>query len=222
MPLDPITGLPLLNADIVDQIPLAAQFFPWHDMGAASEPSRGPYYPDDIFSTMAHVTGFMQDNPRQDQVVYTDGKHALLVSDVGGGSGGSGPVSAMYGDGVQYSVVTVANNTFYLHFDSSSIADMIVGYDITVILAATSAIASNLQMYLEGPPWPGNDRLTYLCNASFAPSDPVGTSRLYNTTLVPAIDIVKTYGEPLSSLMLQVGCVGSFQLAYSFRTAMFA
>jgi hypothetical protein len=87
MAFDSITGLPLLNADIVDQIPLAAQFFPWKDMGAAGEPSRGPYYPDDIFSVMGHVVGYEKDNPRQDQVVYTDGNHRLLV-DTGSSAGG--------------------------------------------------------------------------------------------------------------------------------------
>jgi hypothetical protein len=87
MAFDPITGLPLLNADIVDQIPLNAQFFPWKDMGATSEPSRGPYYPDDIFSVMGHVVGYEQNNPRQDQVVYTDGNHRLLV-DTGSSAGG--------------------------------------------------------------------------------------------------------------------------------------
>jgi hypothetical protein len=91
MAFDLVTGLPLLNADIVDQIPLAAQFFPWKDMGAAGEPSRGPYYPDDIFSVMGHVAGMRQDNPRQDQVVYTDGNHRLLVNSGSAGSGFPAP-----------------------------------------------------------------------------------------------------------------------------------
>jgi hypothetical protein len=104
--LDPITGLPLLNADIVDQISLAAQFFPWKDMGAAGEPSRGPYYPDDIFSTMSHVAGYEKNNPRQDQVVYTDGKHALLVSDVNPSGGGVSPrVPSSFPNGVGTQVI---------------------------------------------------------------------------------------------------------------------
>lgn len=86
--IDPTTGYPLVSPVTIDYLPLNVQTFPFPDMSTGQGPSRGSTYPDDIFSVMGHVAGYRQDNPRQDQVVYTDGKHALWVYQVNASGGG--------------------------------------------------------------------------------------------------------------------------------------
>jgi hypothetical protein len=98
-PIDPITGLPnttLPDFSTIDQIPLGSQVFPWQDLKPNQKPSRGPAYPDDILPTTALVGGQNRDNPQQHQTAYTDGKHALLVNNIGGGGGGGGVSPVKY------------------------------------------------------------------------------------------------------------------------------
>lgn len=87
---DPVTGLPLLQSYIPDdivQIPFNTQVFPWDDYKAADRPARGAAYPDDLLNTSANLAGQNQTNPIYMQTVYTDGSHRLLVSDQHGSSG---------------------------------------------------------------------------------------------------------------------------------------
>lgn len=55
--IDPITGLPVLNpSGPVQQIPLGQEVFPYADLNATAQPTRGPIYGDDIIPTSSLIT----------------------------------------------------------------------------------------------------------------------------------------------------------------------
>lgn len=56
--LDSVTGLPVIGpADIVEQILLGQQVFPFADLSATQRPVRQPYYGDDVIPTSSLVVG---------------------------------------------------------------------------------------------------------------------------------------------------------------------
>lgn len=86
--IDPITGLPVLDTSgIVQQIPLGRQTVDYAGWNATAQPTRSPIYPDDVIPVFANVQG-QHPTTGNAQNVGTDGKNALLVSDVNAGSGG--------------------------------------------------------------------------------------------------------------------------------------
>src|SRR5438309_827501 len=71
--VDPVTGLPVLNSSgPVQQIPLGQEVFPYADLNATAQPTRGPIYGDDIIPTSSLVTApDMQMKPRSIQSTTT-------------------------------------------------------------------------------------------------------------------------------------------------------
>lgn len=115
--IDPITGLPLLNPqDVIQQIPLGVQTFPYEDMQATARPTRNPMYGDDILPTSAFVAG-QHPSTGSAQTVETDGAHAAKVFVVNGGGGGNPTPIALKTDGQGYGVCPVGA------FISVSLAD---------------------------------------------------------------------------------------------------
>jgi hypothetical protein len=122
--IDPVTGLPVLNpSGPVQQIPLGQEVFPYADLNATAQPTRGPIYGDDIIPTSSLITApDDQLKPRSIQSTRTrelrvreavfqnlgaaipDGTTAPIDVNVigdGGGGGGNGPVAMKhYSDSV--------------------------------------------------------------------------------------------------------------------------
>lgn len=112
--IDPITGLPVLvPSSVIQQIPLGAQVFPFSDLNATAQPTRGPIYGDDIIPTSALVAG-QHPTTTAAQSVHTDGNHALLVSDVGGGGGVAGAWKLAFVSGIQTVLPSSGDNLFLI------------------------------------------------------------------------------------------------------------
>lgn len=105
--IDPITGLPLLNPqDVIQQIPLGVQIFPYEDFEATARPTRGAMAQDDILPTSAFVAA-QHPVTGNAQTVGTDGNHAMLVKDVNAGGGGNSVPVALLTDGLGYGVLAI-------------------------------------------------------------------------------------------------------------------
>lgn len=122
--IDPVTGLPVLNpADVIQQIPLGVQIFPYDDLEATARPTRGPLYGDDILP-VSSLTAGQHPSTGSAQTVGTDGNHRLLVS---GEGGGGGPTPAQYRTNSGQVVATLCAANDSVGLDDVSAATYIYG-----------------------------------------------------------------------------------------------
>lgn len=195
--IDPVTGYPLVSSGAIDYIPLNVQTFPFKDMNASGEPSRGSTYPDDIFSVMAHAAGYRQDNIAQDQVIYTDGKHAMLVSVVnqsGGGGGGSTPAMATYLDHFGNGNARQLSPGSYDLSCGINTPDIITSIDVFVqYVSGATLAAQSVNMLLQGQT-NGSTNQVYVGSPFFGPSDAAGAVRHVQRDFYPSIDCVRSFG----------------------------
>lgn len=96
--IDPVTGLPMYVPPPLEQIPFKNPPYPWNDLTDNPVVPRTTYYGDDSIPTVATVAG-MHPTELGGQTVNTDGNHALLVNNVGGGGISSGTYVKSVGAG---------------------------------------------------------------------------------------------------------------------------
>ncbi len=175
--IDPITGLPIFDSSgIIQQIPLGRQTTDFASWNATAQPTRGPLFPDDGYPVFSNVQG-QHPQTGNAQSVNTDGNHALLVSDVNGGSGGLSPVVGLSYSSVEANTTTSSSRTL-VGSGASNITTRIYGWDWSVrVSAVESVFPANYgfaQLQIDGGPYSGNDLM--LSNWVFSNVVQLGTA----------------------------------------------